>query len=185
MAAVAAPVLVVAGTVLHEPDEVPGQDAHRGMPDAPEARGVQQEGVAAAARIFGESAATADYVDRVAGQAAKIAHPLGEGPGSGVRVRRALEQQRVAAADADVFVVAVSLGRALVRVVSEETRQRVADTRRTAVPAEKARIAAHAAARLTLAAREGAVVHGVTEHLAHQATPAHAIQRTRRPRPPS
>jgi hypothetical protein len=183
MAAVTAPVLIMAGTVLHEPDEVPGHDTHRGMPDAPQARGFQQEGVAAAARIFGESAATADHVDRVAGQAAEIAHPLREGPGYGVRVRRALEQQGVAAADADVFVVAVPRGRALVRVVSEETRQRVADTRRGAVPAEIARAAAYAAARPTLAAREGAVVYGVTEHPARHPTPAHAIQRTGRPRP--
>lgn len=164
----------MAGPALHEPDVVAGGDAHRGVPYALQPAMWPQERVAAPAGVLGQAVALADDVDPVPRQPAEVANALGEGTGRGVRIRLGREQQRVATARADVLVVAVAHGRALVGMVAKEAGERVSHAGRGSVPQQVPRAATQAAALWTLT-----IVYRVTDHRAREATPSHDIERTR------
>lgn len=58
-------------------------------------------------------------------QPAQVTHFLPEGGGRGIWIVLGVEQQRVAAPGAHVFVAAVAVGEFLVVVLAEEARQRM------------------------------------------------------------
>jgi hypothetical protein len=90
---------------------------------------VLQEGVTAKARVLFESVASRDVTDAVAEEPAEVAHLLLEVRRRRVRVALGVEEQRMPALAADVFVTAVAIGELLVIVLPEETRQRMPDVR--------------------------------------------------------
>jgi hypothetical protein len=99
--------------------------ANRGMPDVPGHRRFLQERVPAEARVLLESIARRHVTNAVAEQAAKVADFLLERRRRRIRIALGIEQQRVSALRADVFVTAVAIGELLVVVLAEEARQRM------------------------------------------------------------
>jgi len=85
--------------------------------------------VTAEAGVFLEAVARRDVARAVAEQAAEVAHLLLERRRRRIRIVLRLEQQRVPALRADVFMTAVAIGELLVVVLAEEARQRVTDAR--------------------------------------------------------
>jgi len=129
MATVNADVLGEAASFRQEVDEVAGNDADCGMPDlAPHLR-LLEEGVTAEARVLLESVAHRDVARAVAEEAAEVAHFLLERRRRRIRIVLGLEQQRMPALRAHVFVTAVAIGELLVIVLAEEARQRVTHAR--------------------------------------------------------
>jgi len=123
MATVNADVLGEAASFRQEVDEVAGNDADRGMPDlAPHLR-LLQEGVTA------ESVARRDVSRAVTEETAEVAHLLLERRRRRIRIVLRIEQQRMPALRADVFVTAVAIGELLVIVLAEEARERVTHAR--------------------------------------------------------
>jgi hypothetical protein len=151
----------VARAPLHERDEVATRDAHGRVADPLQVRARQQEGVAAAAGVFDQAVAVADRVHGVAGQAAQIADALAERGRARVGVASRREEQRVAAADADVFVVPVARIQALVGMAAQEAGERVAHVCGGAVAGKVDPSAGGAARRRACGAAEGVVVHRV------------------------
>jgi hypothetical protein len=95
------------------------------MPDlAPHLR-LLEEGVTAEAGVLLESVAHRDVARTVAEEAAQVAHLLLERRRRRIRIVLRLEQQRMPALRAHVFVTAVAIGELLVVVLAEEARQRV------------------------------------------------------------
>jgi hypothetical protein len=66
-------------------------------------------------------------------QAAQVSHLFLEGRRGCIRIALRIEQQRMAALRADVFVAAVAIGELLVMVFAEKTRQRVTHVRQRSV----------------------------------------------------
>jgi hypothetical protein len=81
--------------------------------------------VTAEAGVFLEAVARRDVARAVAEQAAEVAHLLLERRRRRIRIVLRLEQQRMPALRADVFMTAVAIGELLVVVLAEEARQRV------------------------------------------------------------
>jgi hypothetical protein len=99
------------------------------MPDlAPHLR-LLEEGVTAEAGVLLESVAHRDVPRTVAEEAAQVAHLLLERRRRCIRIVLRLEQQRMPALRAHVFVTAVAIGELLVVVLAEETGQRVTHAR--------------------------------------------------------
>jgi hypothetical protein len=88
-----------------------------------------EERVAAEARIFLEAVTRRDEPGAMTEQPAQIANLLLERRRRQVRVVLGLEQQRMPALRAHVFVTAVAIGELLVIVRAEKTRQRVTHAR--------------------------------------------------------
>jgi len=129
MATVNADVLGEAASFRQEVDEVAGNDADRGMPDlAPHLR-LLQEGVTAEAGVLLESVARRDVSRAVTEETAEVAHLLLERRRRRIRIVLRIEQQRMPALRADVFVTAVAIGELLVIVLAEEARERVTHAR--------------------------------------------------------
>jgi hypothetical protein len=78
--------------------------------------------------IFLEAVARRDVAHAMPEHTAQVAHFLLEGRRGRVRIVLGIEQQRVSALGADIFVTAVAIGELLVVVLVEEARQRVSDT---------------------------------------------------------
>jgi hypothetical protein len=88
------------------------------------------------ARVFLVAVARRHAANAVAEQAAEVTHLLFERRRCCVGIVLGVEQQRVAALGAHVFVAAVAIGELLVAVLAEEARQRVPDPRDRAVLGE-------------------------------------------------
>jgi hypothetical protein len=99
------------------------------MPDDAQVRFVAEKRMPASARVLNQPIALRDGDDVVAEESAKIANLLPEQQRVRVRIAVGLEQERVSALNADVLVIAVAGGKALVGVMAEEARQRVTDSR--------------------------------------------------------
>jgi hypothetical protein len=67
--------------------------------------------------------ASCHVTDAVAEQPAEVAHLFLEGWRRRIRIVLGVEEQRMPALRADIFVTAVAIGEFLVVVVAEETRQ--------------------------------------------------------------
>jgi hypothetical protein len=89
--------------------------------------------VTAEAGVFLEAVACRDVARAMAEQAAEVAHLLLERRRRCIRIVLRLEQQRMPALCAHVFVTAVAIGELLVVVLAEEAGQRVTDPRDRAV----------------------------------------------------
>jgi hypothetical protein len=83
----------------------------------------------ASARVLSQPVALRDGDDVVAEEAAEIPDLLTEQQRVRVRIAIDREQERVSALDADVLVIAVASGEALVGVMAEKARQCVTDSR--------------------------------------------------------
>jgi hypothetical protein len=88
-----------------------------------------QKRVTAEAGVLLEAVAGCDVTDPVAEETAEVAHLLLEGRRRRVRIALGVEEQRMAALGADVFVTAVPIGELLVIVLAEEARQCVTNAR--------------------------------------------------------
>ena len=95
------------------------------LSSASDRRRVLEERVAAEACVFLEAVARRHVSYAVAEQPAQVAHLLLERGGRRIGIVLRVEQQRMAALRADVFVAAVAIGELLVVVLAEEARQRV------------------------------------------------------------
>ena len=170
MSAVVGDVLRVALTVRHEADAVRQEETPQRMADLPLSRGVLQEAVTAVAGIFDEPLARRDRGHAMAEQPARVSNLLGEARGSREPVGPRREDQRVAAAHADVFVHAAAIREAHVGVMAEEARHCVPDVSPAAVLGQ---ILDAAAAVSTLVSRsaEHIVVDDVAPELAADAEP--------------
>jgi hypothetical protein len=89
--------------------------------------------VTAEAGVFLEPVARRDVPRAVAEQAAQVTNLFLEGRRRRVRIVFGLEQQRMAALRADVFVAAVAIRELLVIVLAEKARQRVPHARDRAI----------------------------------------------------
>jgi hypothetical protein len=85
--------------------------------------------MSAEARVLLEPVARCDVADAVAEQPAQVAHFLLEGRRRRVRIVLGVEEQRMPALRAHVFMTAVAIGQLLVVVLAEETRQRMPHAR--------------------------------------------------------
>ena len=129
MATVNADVLGEAAAMGQEVNEVARNDADCGMPDlAPHLRLLQKR-MAAEAGVLLESVARRDVARAMAEQAAEIPHFLLERRRRRIRILFSVEQQRMPALRADVFVTTVAIGELLVIVLAEEARQRMPHAR--------------------------------------------------------
>jgi len=81
------------------------------------------------AGVLLEAVARRDVADAVAEEAAEVAHFLLERRRRRIRIVLGVEQQRMPALRADVFMTAVAIGELLVVVLAEEARQRVTHAR--------------------------------------------------------
>jgi hypothetical protein len=108
-----------------EMDVVAEDDANGGMPDVPGNRRLLQKRMAAETRVLLESIARRHVTNAVAEQTAQVAHLLLERRRRRIRIALGVEQERMSALRADVFVTAVAIGEFLVVVLAEEARQRV------------------------------------------------------------
>ena len=98
------------------------------MADLPPHLNVHEECVAAEARVFLEPVARRDVTDAVAEQPAEVAHLFLEGWRRRIRIVFGVEEQRMPALRADIFVTAVAIGEFLVVVLAEKTRQGVTNS---------------------------------------------------------
>ena len=89
--------------------------------------------MAAEARVFLEAVARRNEAGAVAKQPAQVAHLFLEGLRRRVRIVVGVEQQRVPALRADVFVTAIPIGELFIIVLAEKTRQRVPHVRQRAI----------------------------------------------------
>ena len=149
MAASAAGVFAEGAAPFHERDPVAQEDAPHRMANKRLRLGVLHERVAAAARVFRAAAPLGDAMHAMAEEPAEVAHLFVEDAAGRIRIGILRKQERVAAADAGVFGVAVPLSDALVGVVDEEAPERVANAHHGAVIAQH-RTAAARACPLTL-----------------------------------
>jgi len=125
MPTILADVLGEPASLGQEVDVVTEGDANGGMPDvAPDSR-LLQERMAAEAGVLLESVARRDVARAMAEQAAKVAHLFLERRRRRIGIALRVEEQRMPALRADVFVTAVAIGELLVVVLAEKTRQRV------------------------------------------------------------
>jgi hypothetical protein len=88
-----------------------------------------EERVAAEARIFLKAVPRRDEPGAMTEQPASIAHLLLERRRRRIRIAPGIEQQRMPALRAHVFVTTVTIGELLVIMLAEKTRQRVTHTR--------------------------------------------------------
>jgi hypothetical protein len=88
------------------------------------------KGVTAMACVLRASGPLADMMDAMAEHATEIADPLPEEHSIGVRILLHAEEERVPAACAGVFGMAVASANPLVRVMAEETGERMPDADR-------------------------------------------------------
>jgi len=140
-----------------EVDVVPEDDANGGMADLPGHLHLLQERMPAEARVLLEPVARRDVARAMAEQAAEVAHLLLERRRRRIRIVLRLEQQRVPALRADVFMTAVAIGELLVVVLAEEARQRVTNACDGPVFSQIFR-SAPAAPRVTLGLLEDVIV---------------------------
>jgi hypothetical protein len=138
---VLADVLRISAPFGQEVDEVTRDHADGRMADLADLAGrrglqVLQETVAAEAGVFLQAIPGGDVPDPVPEHAAQVADLLLESGGRGVRVVLGVKQQRMPALPADVFMAPVAVGKLLVVVLAEETRQRVTDARDRAIFSE-------------------------------------------------
>ena len=141
MPAVHAHVLGIAASPCQEANEVAGNDADGRMTELADAAGRRlldalQERVTAEACVLLESVASHDVTDAVTEEPAQVSHLLLEVRWCRVRIARAVEEQRMPALAADVFVTAVAIGELLVIVLAEKARQRVPNVRDRSILAE-------------------------------------------------
>ena len=87
----------------------------------------------AEARIFLEAVAGRDVAHAMAEQAAKVANLLLERRPRGIRILVRVEQQRMPALRANVFMASIAIGQLLVVVLAEEARQRVPHARQRTI----------------------------------------------------
>jgi hypothetical protein len=86
---------------------------------------VLQKRMAAEARVLLESVARRHVTNAVAEQTAEVAHLFLERRRRRIRIALRIEQQRMSALGADVFVTAVAIGELFVVVLAKEARQGV------------------------------------------------------------
>jgi hypothetical protein len=131
--AVDAHVFREASTLREELNEMAGNDADCRMPDpAPDQRFLQ-EGVPAETRIFQEAVARRDVTRAMTEQAAQVAHLFLERRRRRVGIVLRIEQQRMTALRAHVFMAPVAIGELLVIVLAEKARQRVPHARQRSI----------------------------------------------------
>jgi hypothetical protein len=106
-------------------DEVARNDADGGMANPAPHLDLLQERMTAEAGVLLESVARRDVARAMSEQTAEVADLLLEGRRRRIRIALRIEQQRMPALRADVFVTAVAIGELLVIVLAEKTRQRV------------------------------------------------------------
>lgn len=95
-----------------------------------------EEGVPAEARILLEPVTRRHMTDAVAEEAAEVAHLLPERRRRAVGIVFGVEQERVPALDAHIFMAPVAVGQLFILMLAEEARQRVTDARDRSVLAQ-------------------------------------------------
>jgi hypothetical protein len=131
---VLADVLGKPASLRQEMDVMARDYADRRMADLADAAGrrlldVFQEGVTAEAGVLFKSVARRHVTNTVTEEPAEVAHLLLERWRRRIRIPPGVEQQRMPALRADIFVTTVAIGELLVVVLAEETRQRMPDAR--------------------------------------------------------
>jgi hypothetical protein len=142
---------------------MPSNHAPRRMPYQCDLRLGPQESVAASTRVLREAISGGHLRDAVSKYSAKVPHFLVELGGLGVRVAISGEEERMAALNADILVMAVALHQALIRVMAKEARERMTDPRRCVRP-KVFRSTATGAARCFPGCGEDVVVDVVTPY---------------------
>ena len=158
-----------------ELNEVPGNHADRRMADdfrirrgdAPGFVDLLEERVAAETGEFLESVPRRDVAYAVAEQPAQVTHLLLEGGRRGIRIVLRVEQQWMAALDADVLVAAVPVRQLLVVMLAEKARQRMSYARERSIFGQV--VAAAAAPPVAVRRRfENVVVDVMSPHRARE-----------------
>ena len=103
------------------------------MPDLAPHLCLLQERVTAEARVLLESVARRDVARAMAEQAAQVAHFFLEGRRRRIGIVLGVEEERMAALRADVFVTAVAIGELFVVVLAEKARERVTNAGRRSI----------------------------------------------------
>jgi len=165
VAAGAARILAEPAAALDKRDPVPEQHAPQRMADERPLRRMVHERVAATARVLGPAVALRDGMHPVAEQPAEIAHALVEDAAVRIRIVPHGKQQRVPAAHARVFGVAMALRDSLVGVLHEKTPKGVSHVHHAPVVAQHRTAAARAGA---IAAFVHLVLHRMTPDGAQQ-----------------
>ena len=127
VSAVDADVLCVAVACPQESDRMAGQNADGRVSDLVDEAVILEERMTAEACIFSESVPQGDLADSMAEQAAQVTDLLPERRAPRIRIAVGLEQQRVTALRADVFMMPIAPGQWLVGVSTKEARQGVPD----------------------------------------------------------
>jgi|SRR5687767_14097461 len=133
MPTIPAHVFGVAATAAQKLDEVARNHADRRMADDLRIAWRQtfgfvdllEERVPAKTRELLVAVARGDVTHMMSKQAAQIAHFLLEGGGRPIRIVVGVEQQRMSALRADVFMTPIALGELLVMMLAEKARERV------------------------------------------------------------
>jgi hypothetical protein len=159
MPTINAHVLREPGAAGQEVDKVPRRHADRGMANCLHFSSAcaLEERMPAETRILLESVARRDVTRTVSEHAAQVTHFFLERRRRRVRIVLGLEQQRMAALRADVFVAAVAIGELLVVVLAEEARQRMPHARERSILGQIIRATA-AVAAFAVRLLEGVVV---------------------------
>jgi hypothetical protein len=109
------------------------------MADLPADGLLLEERMAAETGVFLIAVPRRDVLGAMPEKAAEVSHLLPEGGGGGVGIMRRLEQQRMSALHAHVFVAAVAISELLVLMRAEEAGECVPDSRGRQILAEVCR----------------------------------------------